>query len=165
MDLGKAHSRSVNSTSSFLVILLHILSFLQVNLCVSQFFSRAIPWTMARQAPLSMIFSRQEYWTRLPFPSPGDLPNTGIKLGSPALQADSLLSELPTQDLKINQTQNFLSNCGTLLGTGEFIESRVWLNFLGPYFLRDYLLTEISTVPLAGPLHPPTPFPLHPGLQ
>ena len=51
------------------------------------------PWTVACQAPLSMGFSRQEYWSGLPFPSPGDFPDPGIKLGSPALQADSLLSE------------------------------------------------------------------------
>ena len=51
------------------------------------------PWTVARQAPLSMGFSRQEYWSGLPFPSPGDRPNPGIKPGSPALQADSLPSE------------------------------------------------------------------------
>ena len=50
----------------------------------------AIPWTLARQAPLSMGFFRQEYWSGLAFPSPGDLPNTGIKPGSPALQADNL---------------------------------------------------------------------------
>ena len=53
-----------------------------------------IPWTVARQAPLSMGFSRQEYWSGLPFPSPEDLPNPGIKPGSPALQADSLPFEL-----------------------------------------------------------------------
>ena len=47
------------------------------------------------QAPLSMGFSRQEYWSGQPFPSPGDLPNPGIKPGSPALQADSLPSEPP----------------------------------------------------------------------
>ena len=41
----------------------------------------AIPWTIAYQAPLSMRFSRQEYWSGLPFPSPGDLPNPGIKPG------------------------------------------------------------------------------------
>ena len=52
------------------------------------------PWTVACQAQLSMEFSRQEYWSWLPFPSPGDLPNPGIKLGSPALQADALLSQL-----------------------------------------------------------------------
>ena len=52
-----------------------------------------IPWTIVCQAPPSMEFSRQEYWCGLPFPSPGDLPNTGIKLGSLALQADSLIFE------------------------------------------------------------------------
>ena len=49
-------------------------------------------WTVARQAPLSMGFSRQEYWSGLPFPSPGDLPHPGIKSRSPALWADSLPS-------------------------------------------------------------------------
>ena len=53
------------------------------------------PWTVACQAPLSMGFSRQEYWSGLPFPSPGDLPNPGIEPGSPALQADALTAELP----------------------------------------------------------------------
>ena len=43
------------------------------------------PWTVAYQAPLSVGFSRQEYWTGLPFPSPGELPNPGIEPGSPAL--------------------------------------------------------------------------------
>ena len=52
------------------------------------------PWTVACQAPLSMGFSRQEYWSGLPFPSLGDLPNPGIKPGSLALQADSLPTEL-----------------------------------------------------------------------
>ena len=47
-------------------------------------------WTVASQAPLTMGFSRQEYWSGLPFPSPGDLPNPGIKPRSPRLQADSL---------------------------------------------------------------------------
>ena len=51
------------------------------------------PWTVAHQAPLSMGFSRQEHWSGLPFPSPGDLPNPGIKPGSPTLWADSLPSE------------------------------------------------------------------------
>ena len=52
-------------------------------------------WTVACHAPLSMEFSRQEYWSGLPFPLPGDLPDPSVKLGSPALQADSLLSEPP----------------------------------------------------------------------
>ena len=54
----------------------------------------ATPWTVAHQAPLSMGFSRQEYWSGLPFPSPGDLLDPGIKPRSPAMQADSLLTEL-----------------------------------------------------------------------
>ena len=60
--------------------------------CVRLF---GIPWTVGCQAPLSMAFPRQEYWSGLLFPSPGDLPDPGIELGSPALQADSLSSEAP----------------------------------------------------------------------
>ena len=52
------------------------------------------PWTVACQVPLSMGFSRQEYWSGLPFSSPGDLPDPGIKPGSPSLQEDSLLTKL-----------------------------------------------------------------------
>ena len=55
----------------------------------------ATPWTVACQAPLSMEFSRQEYWSGLPFSSPGDLPDQGIKPGSLVLWADSLPSEPP----------------------------------------------------------------------
>ena len=53
----------------------------------------AILWNVAHQAPLSLEFSRQECWSELPFPFPGDLPDPGIECGSPSLQADSLLSE------------------------------------------------------------------------
>ena len=53
------------------------------------------PWTVDSQAPLYMEFSRQEYWSGLPFSSPRDLPNLGIEPGSPALQADALPSEPP----------------------------------------------------------------------
>ena len=60
--------------------------------CV-QFF--ATPWTVAYQAPPSMGFPRQEYWSGLPFSSPGNLPDPGIKPSSPALQADALPSEPP----------------------------------------------------------------------
>ena len=52
------------------------------------------PWTVVRQVPLSMGFSRQEYWGGLPFPSPGDLPDPGIERRSPTLQTDSLPTEL-----------------------------------------------------------------------
>ena len=54
-----------------------------------------IPWTVAHQAPLSMEFSRQEYWSRFSFSFPGDLPKPEIKHSSPALQVDSLSTEPP----------------------------------------------------------------------
>ena len=60
--------------------------------CVRLFMS---PWTVAYQAPPSMEFSRQQYWSGLPFPSPGDLADPGIEPGSPALQPDALPSEPP----------------------------------------------------------------------
>ena len=59
----------------------------------------ATPWTVAHQAPLSIGFSRQENWSELPFPLPGDLPDPGIKPGSPALQADSCPTELQGKPL------------------------------------------------------------------
>ena len=64
-----------------------------VLLCVSRsvMSDSATPWTVAHEAPLFMEFSRQEYWSGLPFPSPGYLPNPGIE---PALQADALPFEL-----------------------------------------------------------------------
>ena len=64
----------------------------------------ATPWTVAHQTPPSMGFSRQEYWSGLPFPSPGDLPDPGIEPGSPAFQADALTSEPPGL-YKLTQTQ------------------------------------------------------------
>ena len=67
------------------------------------------PWMVARQAPLFMGFSKQEYWSELPFPSPGDLPDPGIKPGSPALQVDSLPSEPPGKP----KTQ--MEGCGILV--------------------------------------------------
>ena len=61
------------------------------------------PWTVVRQASLSMEFSRQEYWSRLPLLSPGDLPDPGIEPWSLALQVDSLPSEPPKEI--INKTK------------------------------------------------------------
>ena len=64
---------------------------------------------LAHQAPLSKEFSRQEYWSGLPFPSPGDLPSPGIKPRSPSLQADSLPSEPPRKPDSMNrQIYNYL---------------------------------------------------------
>ena len=65
------------------------------------------PWTIAHQAALSMGFSRQEYWSGLPFPSAGDLPNPGIEAGrSPTLQADALPSEPPGNQLQYSCLEN-----------------------------------------------------------
>ena len=63
---------------------------LVIQLCLT-----VTPWTVARLAPLSMEFSRQEYWSELPFPSSWDLPDPGIESESPALEADCLPSESP----------------------------------------------------------------------
>ena len=80
-----------------------------------QFLSHVWPfvtsWTVAHQAPLSTEFSRQEYWNGLPFPYPGDLPGSGIKPGSPTLQADSLPSESPGKPrMKWNSFLNYIDS-------------------------------------------------------
>ena len=74
-----------------------LLNLLKVKESVSH---SVFPKTVALQAPLSMEFCRQEYWSGLPFPSPGYLPNPGIEPESISLQADSLPSEHPGRPLK-----------------------------------------------------------------
>ena len=73
----------------------HILPGGSGNLVAKSCPTLATPWTIAFQAPLSIGFSRQEYWSGLPFPSPGDLPDPGIEPRSPVWQANSLPTELP----------------------------------------------------------------------
>ena len=67
------------------------------------------PWTVAHGALLFMGFSRQEYWSGLPFSSPGDLPNPEIKPMSPALQADSLTSEPPGKSSGWHRNEHVIS--------------------------------------------------------
>ena len=70
----------------------------------------ATPWTdVAHQAPPSMGFSRQEYWSGLPFASPGDLPDPGIEPKSPALQADTLTSEPPGKPRQIFRLEKLVN--------------------------------------------------------
>ena len=79
------------------------------------------PWTIACQAPLSMEFSRKEYWNGLPFPSPEDLPKSGKEPGSPALQADSLPSEPPGKPFEQKEDTlrvSFLHHMGKLQDPG-----------------------------------------------
>ena len=68
------------------------------------------PWTVVRQAPLSLGFPRQEYWSGLPLPSPGDLPDPGIEPGSPALEANALTSEQGSKSSGLNITPHSLES-------------------------------------------------------
>jgi len=71
--------------------------------CIQLF---ATPWTIACQAPLSTGFPRQEHWSGLPFPSPGDLPNPGIELASLALAGGFFTTEPPGKHLESNYPPN-----------------------------------------------------------
>ena len=108
----------------------------------------ATPWTVACQALLSMGFSRQEYWSGLPFPSPGYLPDPGIEPGCPALEADALTSEPPGKSREWQTTSAFLP-----LESHEQYEKAVhymtflfcnW-KFLTFDHLHSFLLTLIPT--------------------
>ena len=79
-----------------------------VSVSCSVVSNSATPWTVAHQAPLSMRFSRQEYCNGLPSAFPGDLPDPGIEPGSPALHADSLLSELPGKLFKVGRGELYI---------------------------------------------------------
>ena len=114
----------------------------------------AVLWTVAYQAPLSMGFSRQEYWSGLPFPSPGDLPDPGIEPGSPTLYTDALPSEprgnlsiiLASIFLKAYTICNYRNKDPVIPNINAFnlhIELSVLLIFLrvhlsGVYFLNTY---------------------------
>ena len=95
------------------------------------------PWTVAYQAPLSMGFSRQEYWSGLLFPSPGDLPDPGIKPRSPTLQADALLSETPG---KPEKTIIQKGTCTPVFTVALFTTARTWKQprcpSIGKYILK-----------------------------
>ena len=79
-----------------------------------------IPWTVANQAPPSIQLSRQQYWSGLPFPSPGDIPDPGIEPRSPPLQADTLPSELPRKPTATATAAKSLQSCPTLCDPIDF---------------------------------------------
>ena len=86
----------------------------------------ATPWTAAHQAPPSMRFSRQEYWSGLPFPSPGDLPDPGIEPRSPTLQVDALTSAFPQArrgDIRPNDQAKGEKDQGGFIFKGKFVDA------------------------------------------
>ena len=83
------------SKVSLLLIFFRYPTYSGGDLVAKSYLTLASPWTVGCQAPLPMGFSRQEYWSGLPFPSPGDLPEPGIEPRSPTLQADALTSVPP----------------------------------------------------------------------
>ena len=122
------------------------------------------PRTVAHQVPLSMEFSRQEYWSELPFPSPGNLPNPGIEPRSPTLQADSLPIKSPrktssescsvlSDSLQRHGLYSPGSSPGQNTGLGSFFPSPADLPNPGikpgsPALQVDSLSTELSGKPL-----------------
>ena len=114
------------------------------------------PWTVAHQAPTSMGFSRQEYWSGSPFPTPGDLPNPGIKPRTPTLQADSLPSEPPGKPsplLMQEQNEEVSASFCSSLPAGNTCKLKSctssWCSDLSGrfYFLRQ-ILKEVNTLQL-----------------
>ena len=91
----------MHSQTEFLHLILIIYPYLGGDLVAKLCMTLVTPWTVACEVPLSMGFSRQEYWSRLPFPSPGDRPNPGIEPRFPALKADSLPTELQGKPLSL----------------------------------------------------------------
>ena len=108
------------------------------------------PWTVAHQAPPSMAFSRQEYWSGFPFPSPGDLPNPGIEARSPALQADALTSEPPGKHCYTIYMCNSLSSFSDPIKEKEVVreEGRREGRKEGREFLPTYSLWRGLTIAL-----------------
>ena len=119
---------------SFLIytFIKHLVCFKYICACVSRSvcacisWLSGIPWTVVHQAPLSMKFSRQEYWSGQPFPSLGDFPDPGIEPWSPALQVDFLLSESRGKpNLKANTNASLLVEKQTSLVT-KFLCVKNW---------------------------------------
>ena len=105
------------------------------------------PWTAARQAPLSLGFSRQEYWSGLPCPPPGDLPNPGIEPRSPALQVDSLPTELPGKPIIHNKTRKSSQENACLR---LYQELQSWNSLIQSTVFRKKHLNFAFTVHLGG---------------
>ena len=120
----------------------------------------ATPWTVAHQASLPIGFPRQEYWSRLPFPSPRDLPHPGIQPGCPALQTDSLLSyQGPVKTIMIT-TSIFccsVAHCVRFFATLWTAECQTSLSFtIFPEFAQPHVHRVDSANQPSHPLLPPS---------
>ena len=105
------------------------------------------PWTVAPQTPLSIGFPRQEYWSGLPFPSPGHLPHPGIKPASPALQVNSLLTESPGKHRLIVQMTPILHSICIWIIWLEIFNSSGWKDSV---FLCNLILNLTMWLALAN---------------
>ena len=125
------HTRTITYTT-----VLNVKSLSHVQLFVT-------PWTVTYQVPLSIGFSRQEYWSGLPFPPPGDLPNPGVEPRSPTLQADALLSEPPGKPHTIvYRLQSHTFVCFMYFGRWV-LHTKTSINFSHPHFHGLYSLIRV----------------------
>ena len=115
----------------------------------------ATPWTVAYWAPQSMEFSRQEYWSGLPFPSPGDFPNPGIEPQSPALQADALLSKPPGKPSV--QFSSFTQSCPTLCNPMNRSMPGPPVHYQLPEFTQTHVHRVGDAIQPSHPLSSPSP--------
>ena len=102
----------------------------------------ATPWTVAYHAPQSMEFSRQEYWSGLPFSSPGDLPDPGIEPRSSTLQADALPSKPPGKSYIWNQRNCLYLILSTLIIQSKYPRKKPWRNMCFIYFASHIVLLK-----------------------
>ena len=98
----------------------------------------ATPWTVAHQAPPSMGFSRQEYWSGLPFPSPGDFPNPGIEPRSPTFPADTITSEPPGKPRTVLQEELKTPLYHSIINLPSFLITNTFSDYKTDYFVNIF---------------------------
>ena len=118
----------------------------------------ATPWTVAYQAPSSMGFSRQEYWSGLPFPSAGDLPDPGIEPGSPTFQADALTFEPPGKPyISSVQFSSVAQSCPTLCDPMNRSTPGLPVHHQLPEFTQTHIHRVGDAIQPSHPLSSPSP--------
>ena len=122
-------------------------------LVVQSCLTLCVPWTVAHKPPLSVGFSRQEYWSALPFPSPGYLPNTGIKPKYPALHADSL----PYKPIMEVQFSSVAQSCPTLCNPMNRCMPGLPVHHKLPEFTQTHVHRVSDAIQPSHPLASPSP--------